>query len=359
VPWVCQALAENASISIPSQATLDRVAGVSVGSYIDKIRIPVLLSQGQKDSLFNLNEAVATYAALKEQRTPVRMVWQSWGHTVGSPVAGELDAGTLAPGSGNMLGTVQGRIFTDWMAHWLKDEPTDLGPAVRYFRDYAYAPPAGATAEQAFEAASKAYASAPSYPVGAPSRLLLSGGTALVPDGRAVAPGSATFVTDGALPANTGEAITGGSLPQVDAPGTTARWTGEPLAAPLDVAGIPELTVKLTAPAAAAQGVHPAGKVQLFAKLYDVAPDGRRTLVRDLVSAVRVPDTSAPVRVTLPGIVHRFAEGHRVQLVLAASDATYKGFGVPGPVTVTDSAAAPNVLTLPVVGPGSAAGARR
>jgi hypothetical protein len=39
-----------------------------------------------------------------------------------------------------------------------------------------------------------------------------------------------------------------------------------------------------------------------------------------------------------------------VQLVLAAADATYKGTGLPGTVTVVDSPLAPNALTLPVVG---------
>jgi predicted acyl esterase len=356
VPWVCQAYAENSTVGVPSQATLDRVADVSVGSYIDKIRIPVLLSQGQKDSLFNLNEAVATFTALQEQGTPARMVWQSWGHTSGDPVPGELDAGTTTPGTGNLLGTVQGRIFTDWMAHWLKDEPTDLGPAVRYFRDYAYEPPEDpGDAEAAFRAVDKAYAGAGRYPVGRATPLYLSGGSTLVDDADDVRAGSATFAATGTVPpTNTGEAVRGGGLPQHDAPGTSVRWTSAPLDTPLDVAGIPEVTVRLDAPAAAGEDASPLGKVQMFAKLYDVAPDGSRTLVRNLVSAVRVPDADEPVRIMLQGIVHRFDEGHSVQLVLAASDATYKGLGVPGPVTITDDPSAPNVLSLPVVGRGQA-----
>jgi ABC-2 type transport system ATP-binding protein len=68
------------------------------------------------------------------------------------------------------------------------------------------------------------------------------------------------------------------------------------------------------------------------------------------VAAARIPDVTQPARIARPGVVHRFAPGHRVQLVLAASDATYKGTGLPGAVTVVDSPLAPNVLTLPVVG---------
>jgi hypothetical protein len=123
-----------------------------------------------------------------------------------------------------------------------------------------------------------------------------------------------------------------------------------PQTAPLDVAGIPELNVRLTAPQiAAAQTSSPAGKLQLFAKLFDVAPNGSRTLVKNLVSAARVPDVTKPVGITRPGIVHRLDEGHSVQLVQSAADATYKGFGLGGPVVVADSPEAPNVLSLPVV----------
>ncbi|MEV5342886.1 hypothetical protein AB0K93_31090 [Streptomyces sp. NPDC052676] len=35
----------------------------------------------------------------------------------------------------------------------------------------------------------------------------------------------------------------------------------------------------------------------LFAKLYDIAPDGARTLVHRLVAPVRVPDVTEPVTV--------------------------------------------------------------
>ena len=44
---------------------------------------------------------------------------------------GELDTGTLEPGSADLRDTCQGRIVSDWMAHWLEDAETDFGPAVR------------------------------------------------------------------------------------------------------------------------------------------------------------------------------------------------------------------------------------
>ncbi len=352
-PWVCRSFVELVTQGYPSEQSRARQRQVSVASYLDKIKIPVLLSQGQADSLFNLNEAAATYQGLRAQGTPVRMLWQSWGHTVTTPVAGELDNGTLAPGSGRFLQTYQGKVFSDWFAHWLRDVPNDLGPSVRYFRDHAYVPPAaGATPAAQLAAATAAYGTSTRYPVGSPVKALLSGGSRLVPAGTPVAAGSASFVaTSSVVPTNSGEAITGAAPPPLDAPGTVATWTTSALAKPLDVAGVPTLQVQLDAPTvAAAQGIGPAGRLMLFAKLYDVDAAGRKVLVRDLVSAVRVPDVTKPVSITLPGVVHRFPAGHRLQLALAASDVAYKGTGLAGPVTVVDSAAASHSLTLPVVG---------
>jgi predicted acyl esterase len=351
-PWVCRSFVELVTQGYPSEQSRARQRQVSVASYLPKITIPVLLSQGQKDSLFNLNEAAATYQGLRAQGTPVRMLWQSWGHTVSTPVAGENDNGTLAPGSGHFLQTYQGKVFSDWFAHWLRDVPNDLGPAVRYFRDYAYVPPAaGATPAAQLAAATAAYGTSTRYPVGTQVRALLSGGSRLVPAGAQVAAGSASFVaTSSVVPTSSGEAITGAAAPPLDAPGTVATWTTSALTRPLDVAGVPTLQVRFSAPTiAATQTAGPAGRLMLFAKLYDVDAAGNKVLVRDLVSAVRVPDVTVPVSITLPGVVHRFAAGHQLQLALAASDVAYKGTGLAGPVTVVDSPAAPNSLTLPVI----------
>ena len=82
---------------------------------------------------------------------------------------------------------------------------------------------------------------------------------------------------------------------------------------------MPRLTVRVSSPVAErTQLGGPAGKLLLFAKIYDVAPDGSRTLVNRLVSPTRVADVTAPIQLELPGVVHRYAAGHRLSLVLAA-----------------------------------------
>ena len=58
-----------------------------MASYVKRVKVPTLLVQGQKDTLFNLNEAVATYDSLRAQGTPVKMIWQSWGHSGSEPGA--------------------------------------------------------------------------------------------------------------------------------------------------------------------------------------------------------------------------------------------------------------------------------
>ena len=124
-------------------------------------------------------------------------------------------------------------------------------------------------------------ATASGYPVGTPHRLYLSG-TDLV--GSGIRSGSQTFITPPAgapstlgnldvrrLPSSTCR----WTIPDVNLPGTFASWTGAPLSAPVTVVGTPTLDVQLSAPAAAlSQGSGPAGQLVLFAKLYDVGPDG-------------------------------------------------------------------------------------
>jgi ABC-2 type transport system ATP-binding protein len=109
--------------------------------------------------------------------------------------------------------------------------------------------------------------------------------------------------------------------------------------------------VRLDSPtAAASQASGTGGKLILFAKLYDVAPDGTQTLKGRLISPVRVADVTKPLGIELPGVVHRFATGHRLRLVVAASDFAYANNAAPQQVTVRTSTADPGTLSLPLVG---------
>jgi ABC-2 type transport system ATP-binding protein len=118
----------------------------------------------------------------------------------------------------------------------------------------------------------------------------------------------------------------------------------------MDVVGSARLTVQVSAPSVAVtQAGGPAGQLVAFAKLYDVGPNGAIELPHRLVSPVRVADVTAPVTIELPGIVHRFAAGHRLVVVLAGGDMAYRGSDVTQPVTLTTGPGLGQQLSVPVV----------
>ena len=52
--------------------------------------------QGQKDTLFNIQEALATYRSLSAKGVPTAMIWFSGGHS-GTPAAGDYSSTTPNP----------------------------------------------------------------------------------------------------------------------------------------------------------------------------------------------------------------------------------------------------------------------
>ena len=341
----CTAILDLASDGAPSKATIDFARSASVASYLDEIDIPVLLSQGQADTLFNLQEAIATSSALKQRKVPVKMVWQSWGHSTSTPVPGELDQRKAAEE------TFLGAMYAAWFDHYLLGKGPKPSLDTEYFRDWMYDGDTRAAVETA-------YASAPGYPVAPTKKLLLSGGDDLVADPAAVQDGSAEFasvVPAGAPQSYSEYPVVAQDEEVFDAPGTFAQFTTAPLAKDLDLAGVPALTVQLSRSLPAVPLPDGAGGLVLFAKLYDIAPDGTVKLQHRLVSAARVTSFDKPVRIELPGVVQRFPAGHRLAVVLAASDTGYRGNSIPADVTVTTSAAQPGLLELPVLAGLSAA----
>ncbi len=320
----------------------------SVAHYLDRITAPTLVVQGQRDTLFNLQEAAATYRGLKRQGTTVKMVWQSWGHSGSSPAPGELDFDAAS-----LRDSYLGRRFVDWMDHHVRgDDSAPQGPAFAYFRDWVRYDTSPATAGTAVE---KAYAEKKRFRQAPTASLFFTGDDGLTPSAGAVQKGQASYANAPGAPTSYSETsgLEGSQVrnPVSDAPGTFASFTSAPLAKGASIVGSPRLTLHLDAPVAAqTQAGGPLGQLVLFAKVYDVAPDGTPTLQHRLISPVRVGDVTRPVTVQLPGVVQRVRKGHRIQVVLAASDAAYANNDLVQPVTVTTSPQEPSVLRLPVLG---------
>ena len=217
-----------------------RAARRASTSYVDRIRIPTLRVQGENDTLFNLQEAVATYRALQAQGTETKMVWQSWGHSGSTPAPGELDMRHPEQ-------SYEGQRVIAWFQRYLEDKAVDTGPELS-FRDWV-----GYSG-----IATPAYGTSPSYPVGTTQRLLLSGAGDLVTSNAAVTAGSSTYANlAGEAPlsysevsALQGDPIPDGVTPPYDTPGSFASWTTRPLAAAVVSVGVPQLTVRVSSPVA-------------------------------------------------------------------------------------------------------------
>lgn len=345
----CTAKATLDTLGYPTADTFALTDRVSVGHYIDRVTVPTFLIQGENDTLFNLQEAVATYRRLKARGVPVSMAWQSWGHSGGTNGRSGAAPGELDLSGEHIEDTYLGSRIKSWFDHYLKGSKVSTGPEFAYFRDWV----------SYTGSAAPAYASASSFPVGSRQTWYLSGADSLVGSRAAVLPGSTSWSNPGGGAAASYSEVSGlegqVALPPnlttpYDTAGTFGAWSTAPLAGPLTIVGSPTLDIRFDSPAVAAtQGTGPGGQLQVFAKLYDVSPDGTTTLVHKLISPVRVPDVTQPVHVELPAIVHRVEAGHRLRLVLAATDAAYKNAYAVQPVTVSASPTDPAAFSLPVV----------
>ncbi|MFJ3905801.1 alpha/beta fold hydrolase [Streptomyces sp. NPDC090025] len=358
-PEVC-ALYERVAVSgrpdAAARALLEARSPSAVG---DRIKVPALIVQGQTDSLFTLGQSDAMAKALTANGAPVAVDWTAGGHDGGDR---ETDR-------------VEGRIGA-WFDRYLKqDAAADTGPAFRVSRT--------GGVDSTDGRATLRGATADRYPglAGDPVRVPLTptGAAARTSSGTGSASASATFANPAGAnpPAISAVPGLGGGLAQfsslgvglsLDFPGQFAAFDARPQATPLRITGSPTVRVKVTSTA-------PDGAAVLFAKVYDVGPDGRRqVLPGQLVTPVRIDGAAAPGRtvdLTLPAIDHEVAAGHRLRLVLSATDlgyaspvapATYTA-AVEGPLTVptapavtTQAAGLPWwVWGLPLIGLGVAA----
>lgn len=342
---VCSTLVHGALQGYPSSQDLAALRRVSPADYLGDVRVPTLLVQGERDTLFNLREATATFEALRAQGTPTAMIWQRAGHTEPEPAAGDLDWAAPDPAQ-----YVTGRVVA-WFDRYLRDARVDTGPLFAYHRDWADdgTDPTGAAA----------FATSDTFPVGGTLTRHLSSGGRLVTDPGRITAGTWGLTTPplglptSSDPADILEDVLDGGLgtgTEADLPGTALRWTTDALAAPLDVVGSPELDLEVSAPGALlTQPLGARGQLVLFVKVLDVAPDGTAALVGRQVAPVRVPDVTERFTTTLPALVHRFEAGHRLRVVVAGGSTNFRGGTFATGVTVTTGDPA-QALRLPVIG---------
>ncbi|MFH9405244.1 alpha/beta fold hydrolase [Streptomyces sp. NPDC017638] len=305
-PELCRMYERVAASGTPDPAARALLAERSPSAVGDRVKVPTLLTQGQTDSLFTLDQADAAARAIRAGGAPVAVDWIAGGHDGGDMETDRVEARTRA-----------------WFDRYLKgDKNAGTGPAFRITRTGGVDSTDGTARQRG--------ASADTYPGlrDHPRAVPLSGGTQHVanPAG-ASPPGVSALPGLGGLGLGRLSALGVGL--SMDFPGQYARFDSAPLTRDLRITGTPTATVRITSTR---------DDAVLFGKVYDVGPDGGRpVLPAQLVTPLRVTGAKAgkDVTVTLPAIDHEVRKGHRLRLVLASTDLGYASPAAPAGYTVS------------------------
>ena len=327
---VCQTFAHISATGDGSAEDRALLADSSATTDINDLTVPTLLVQGQSDTLFNLNDAVATYTALRRRDVPVQMIWNAGGHGGYGTAPGECE---MFDGGGGPWRSFDHcylplRVL-QFLDHWLRGRAR-TGPGFSWFRDWVAYDGHGPT---------NAYASTRRFPLSGGTVFTLDGTDALATGTSATAGSASVTLLNpvGGQPAAYTETpnFSGpDSSPQAtqapsDVPGQFASFTSPRFREAVVSVGVPQVRLRLahTAPT----------DLVLFAKVWDVAPDGSATLIHRLAAPARIPSAALdrPVRVKLLGFAHRFARGHAVRLTLCTTDQAYYNNQSPDIVTLT------------------------
>ncbi|MBW3619754.1 MAG: CocE/NonD family hydrolase [Actinobacteria bacterium] len=354
IPGICETYVRVSTTGDVNEDDRELIADSSTGPELSQVDVPTLLPQGLPDTLFNVNETVPWLVDLQRRDVPVAVIWHSSGHGGYDPAPGDGEpyGGTFDDSPERQAEFARSYIprrILAWMERHVRgDASVDTGPAFAYFRDWV-----DYDVEQTGGTAAPAYGTSAAVPAADTGFTLDPADGELVPEGGAVDGGEATFLNPpGGVPAaysevpNFSSPGAEGDRPAQDLPGQHLAFETAPLDQPMDVVGVPFLDLHLSHD-------NPLRDARLFAKLYDVAPDGSATLVHRQVAPSRIPGDAlagGPTTLRLIGTSHRFDAGHRVRLVVAATDLAYDNERSPDALTVSSTGDAPSVLRLPVVG---------
>ncbi|MBM9466792.1 alpha/beta fold hydrolase [Nakamurella leprariae] len=326
--------AETGRLGPDLAALLERSSPATVAG---DITAPTLLVQGERDTLFGLDQADANARAIAANGATVAVSWYNGGHDGGSP-----DSDT------------EQRI-TDWFRHWLAGTGPEPSTAFRYTVDGPVSDTGRARSRTlqaadypGLDPAAGPTSETPRQPVG------LTGSAQVIvnpPGGQPAAVSSLPGL--GGL-ASSVLSTFGGGLP-----GQTARFTSEPMAdltvltgtsrVALSISRVPVPALPGTSAATSAADDDP-GAV-LFASLAKVTPGGVRTLAGGAVAPIRITDlpadgSPATVVVDLPASALQVEAGSSVEVSIATTNQAFAGSTEPSVyrVALADQAAVASAL---------------
>ncbi len=314
---LCAAYSQAAQTGRITPALSALLAKSSPQAVVGNITAPTLLVQGERDTLFGLDQSDANARAIAANGATVAMTWYNGGHDGGSPDA-----------------TTEGRI-TAWLQHYL----SGTGPVPSNAFQYTVDGPVSDTGS-----ARSRTLEAPEYPG-------LSDGTS-TPRTAVEVTGDPQFVVNPAgaspagistLPGLSSLASTALSTFLGGLPGQTARFASAPFGELTVVTGTPRITVTVSSiPVPSAPGdaagvgsTNPATSTTgdgavLYASLAKVSEGGTRTLAGGAVAPIRLtnlPADGSPVTVTvdLPATALQVEAGSTVEVSLSTTDQAYAG----------------------------------
>lgn len=343
---VCQTYATLLATGDADAASVALVRNSSVATRIADLKVPTMLVQGQSDTLFNVNDATASYLSLKAAGTPVAMIWNSGGHGGYNSQPGECEVYDNSTTTGLDQCYLTQRALA-WFNRYLRgDTSVDTGPGFAFHRSWVAGDGSGSAFSQ--------YGQAPGFPAQAMQAFTLSGSADLVLDATKAVAGSATVLNPaGGTPASYTESsnFSGpAASPNLarapsDPTGQIASFTSAPFTRDVVSVGVPRARLNIAN--------SNTRDLVFFAKLWDVDAAGNATLIKRLIAPVRVPaaDVGKPVEFNLVGFAHQFKQGHRLRLSIASTDMTSYNAKVADLITITTGGADASTLFLPVDAP--------
>ena len=261
---------------------------------LDAITAPTLLVQGEDDTLFPLTESLRTAEALQRKGTPVALRWLSGGHDRSFGVTTEARIRRMA-------GT--------WFDCHLRKRKVSTGPLFTWHRS------------------SGGDGASSHLPTAAPASVTLERGSKTITNPAGGRPASIS-----SLPGAGAVSGLAGAL-GFDFPGQSASWVSPALPETREILGAGRFRVNLKSST---------GEAVLFAKVYDVAPDGSATLPNGQIAPLRT--RSGAVTVDLPALAHVVPAGHRIRVQVSTTDLGYAGPLQPASYELSDPE-----LSLPLV----------
>lgn len=286
---------------------------------MDDINVPMFFAQGWNDSFFEAQEAIDAFTALRARGVPTFLYIGGVGHPPANP-------DTMGPEATHIEETQLFRFFDRYIRGI--DNGFEHQPPIEFSNASWDGPTWDGTTMRAN-----------AFPVGTPTRWSLCPGlpsgtiiTGACPGASAVSlvntyananptgePLSGPFIDD-----NTGIDIT--QIPPTWTPADTATFVSASLTADAQMTGIPRFGLQVISKAIGQpSGPGPLETFQLDPRIYDVAPDGGEILVTRGAYSENVDAPVGPHTAGFEafGFSYRFAEGHRIKVVLATNDAPY------------------------------------